>query len=161
MKHPEQSFLIREATPEDIPTVVQLNHEGILSWGAGFQPVLQEWMDSVCNVAYFNELIHDTEKTLLVAEYQGKIVGTAYGYPEHGRFYIGGLYLSLKGNGIATSLLAALIIKARKLGYKELSATIYEENYQALRFFSRMGWVHKNSQKYDGIKYHHKVLVLS
>lgn len=42
----------------------------------------------------------------------------------------------------------------------ELSSTIHEDNFAALRFVSRMGWVHKDAEKFDGIKYYNKVLVL-
>lgn len=159
-RHPLESTVIRQATIEDVSAIIKLNHDGILSWGADFQPVLQEWIDSVCNPDYFNELIQHPEKALLVAECGGKVVGTAYGYPESGRFHTGGMYLSLRGQGVATSLMAGLIAEARKLGFKELSSTIHENNYGALRFVSRMGWVHKDAEKFDGINYYNKVLVL-
>lgn len=158
---PANSTIIRAATAEDIPAIIKLNRDGILTWGGQFQNILQEWIDSVCNPEYFTELIQHPEKTLLVAECDGKVRGTAYGYSANGRFYIGGLYLSQRGQGIATLLLARLISEARKHGFKELSSTIHEDNYAALRFFSRMGWVHKDSEKFDGINYYNKVLVLS
>lgn len=160
-RYPLQATVIRPATVADIPTIIQLNHDGILSWGKEFQPVLQEWIDSVCNHEYFNELIQNSEKTLLVAECDGKVCGTAYGYPENGRFHTGGMYLSIRGQGIATLLMTGLISKARTLGMNELSSTIHEDNFAALRFVSRMGWVHKDAEKFDGINYYNKVLVLS
>jgi L-amino acid N-acyltransferase YncA len=160
-RYPMQSTVIRPAIVEDVPAIIQLNHDGILSWGKEFQPVLQEWIDSVCNTAYFTDLISSPEKTLLIAECGGNICGTAYGYPAEGRFYTGGMYLSVRGRGIATLLMSELTVQARELGFRELLSTIHENNYGALRFFSRMGWVHKNSEMFDGINYYNKVLVLS
>lgn len=160
-RNPLPSTIIRLATVEDIPTIIQLNHDGILSWGKEFQPVLQEWIDSVCNQRYFSELISNPEKTLLVAECGGRILGTAYGYPKEGRLHTGGMYLSVRGQGIATLLMNGLITHARKLGLNEMSSTIHEHNYGALRFVSRMGWVQKDAEKFDGINYYNRVLVLS
>lgn len=159
-RNPVQSIVVRPATVEDILTIIELNRNGILTWGSEFQPVLQEWIDSVCNKDYFTELIESPEKTLLVAEFGGKVCGTAYGYPEDSRFHTGGMYLSVKGQGIATLLMAGLITHARSLGMKELSSTIHESNYAALRFVSRQGWIHKDAEKFEGINYYNKVLVL-
>lgn len=159
-RNPAHSTIIRPATNEDIPTIIKLNCDGILSWGKDFQPALQEWMDSVCNEDYFEELLTNPEKTLLVAEIGGVVCGTAYGYPLEGKFHTGGMYLSVRGHGVATLLMAGLITQARKLGLKELSSTIHETNYSALRFVSRTGWVHKGEEKFNGINYYNRVLVL-
>lgn len=159
-RNPTLATVIRPATAEDIPTVIQLNRDGILLWSRGFQPVIREWMDTVCSEDFFGELIFNPEKTLLVAECHGTVCGTAYGYLSEDRFYVGGLYLSLKGHGIAILLMSELITQARQLGLDELSCTVHEDNHGALRFFRRLGWVHKDEEKFNGINYYNRVLVL-
>lgn len=159
-RNPAHNVVIRPAAVEDIPAVIALNRDGILLWSRGFQPAIREWMESVCNHAYFEDLILSPEKSLLVAEREGVTVGTAYGYPINGKFHTGGMYLSVRGLGVATLLMAGLITQTRKLGLKELTSTIHEQNYAALRFVSRTGWVHKDEEKFNGINFYNRTLVL-
>jgi GNAT superfamily N-acetyltransferase len=160
-RNPAHITLIRPATVDDIPTIINLNREGILSWGKDIQPVIQEWMDAVCTNEHFAEMIANPEKTLLVAEFDGKISGTTYGYPLKNKFHSGGMYLSVNGQGIATLLMVELIRQARSLGLNALSSEVYEHNYGALRFLRRQGWITRTIEKYKGISFYQKVLVLS
>jgi GNAT superfamily N-acetyltransferase len=142
------------------PIIIALNHKGILSWASEIRAAIQNWMDVVCTHQYFEDMILNPEKTLLVAEFDGKISGTAYGYPLKGKFHTGGMYLSVNGHGIATLLMYELIQQARRLGLKELTSEVYEHNYPALRFLRRQGWIQRSIIKFEGINFVNKVLAL-
>jgi ribosomal protein S18 acetylase RimI-like enzyme len=159
-RHPRLPVMIRPATVADIPKIVELNREGILDWANGFEPVIHDWMESVCNPAYFGEFVVNPEKSLLIAERGGEVCGTAYGYPHNERFYTGGLYVTARGQGVGTLLMEALAVEANKLGLKELSNAVYENNHEALSFFRRHGWVVEAIETYDGIHYCNNILTL-
>lgn len=162
MTNPDAShkIVIREATIEDIPTIIELNLTGILSWASEFRPQIQEWMDSVCTPEHFEEMVLNPDKTLLVAELNGEVCGTAYGYPRGRKYYFGGLYVSVTGKGVATALMSGIIRKARRSNFYELTSEIYTPNEHAQHFFRRNGWVHRSVDLYNGVPFTTRSLIL-
>jgi ribosomal protein S18 acetylase RimI-like enzyme len=93
----------------------------------------------------------------LVAEEDGKIVGTAMGAWDgrRGWIYHLGVHPSSQRRGVATRLVEELEARMKKMGIPKVNALIYPWNHASVEFFKNAGYQvedMKESQKWLGKK---------
>jgi GNAT superfamily N-acetyltransferase len=100
-----------------------------------------------------NELIESEKCLLLVAEDDGKVIGTGYAkilleekrnqydFDEYG--YLGFMYLlpEYRGQGINQRIVKELIQWVKAQGLKEIRLKVYSKNPKAIRAYEKAGFV--------------------
>src|SRR5688572_26935931 len=137
-----QVISIRTATPADVPDITRIYNEGIRDRLATLETeerTLEErlaWLEA-----------RGERHPVLVAERESTVAGwgslnifnprPAYAHVADFSIYVG---QEARGAGVGKSLLAALIERARELGYHKLVLAAFPHNEAGMRLYSRFGF---------------------
>lgn len=134
----DSSLRIRPMTADDWPRVEEIYAQGIATGDATMEtdtPSWEEWDDGYLAACR------------LVAEWGGRVVGWAALAPVSGRCVYDGVaevsvYVAegVRGRGMGTRLLAALVDASEEEGYWTLEAGVFPENEASLRVFEKAGF---------------------
>lgn len=147
------TFTIRPAAVEDSPAILALTKDGIAQWGADVLPLLAPWMDEVCNLLYVQNRIQDDGYQVFVAENSTGIIGSVYLKSAKDNAYFGGLYCSVKRQGVGTALLQHVLQEARAAKVDTLECEVYEENTASILLMEKLGGQQTSSFYYDDVPY--------
>jgi L-amino acid N-acyltransferase YncA len=133
---------IRTATATDVPDITRIYNEGIRDRLATLETEertpeeRQAWLEA-----------RDERHPVLVAEREGTVTGwgslnvfnprPAYMHVVDFSIYVG---REARGAGIGQALLAALIERARELGYHKLVLAAFPQNEAGMRLYTRFGF---------------------
>lgn len=132
--------LVRKGTPADVPAVLGLIKELALYEKAPLEVTNTE-----------ADMLRDgfgTEPAyrLLVAEWEGRVVGMAIYFIKYSTWKGKGVYLddivvteSMRGNGIGAQLFAEVMRDAVSLNAKQMHWQVLDWNEPAIRFYKRYG----------------------
>jgi len=150
-------ILIRDSRPEDAKEIHQIYAFSVMNGTGSFDetpPTLDEM------IAKHNDL---TSRNLpfLVAEYRGKVVGFCYGAPFRPRSAYrytleDSVYVAsdVRGLGVGSSLILALVKRAKALGYRQMVAVIGDsENHGSIKAHAAAGFVHAGVIRQVGLKF--------
>ena len=137
-----QKINIRTATAADVPDITRIYNEGIRDRLATLET---EERTSEDRLAWLEA--RDERHPVLVAEREGTIAGwgslnvfnprPAYRHVADFSIYVG---REARGAGIGRALLAALIERARELGYHKLVLAAFPQNTAGMRLYTRFGF---------------------
>lgn len=137
---------IRYATEDDLHELLQFEQE-IIRAERPMDPTIRKGP-----VYYYEleEMIHDPDIALVVAELAGKLLASGYacskkarGYLDHDHYaYLGFMYTipEFRGKGVNRRIIEALRQWAFARGLKELRLTVYDLNDPAIRAYERAGF---------------------
>lgn len=138
-------ILIREATPNDLPVLLQFE-QGVITAERPFDHRLRDQF----NYYDLKPFIEDEDKLLLVAEKDGKLVGsghakikTADPFYTYNKFvFLGFMYVvpELRGQGINQRIIAEFKKWALQRGIRELQLQVYDENISAIKAYEKVGF---------------------
>ncbi len=150
-----RAIQIRTAIPEDLSAITEIYNEAILTTTATFDTepkTIDErrtWFDS-----------HDPQHPILVAEFDGKVVGwaslsrwsdrRAYDGTAETSFYVGSNY---RGQGIGRKLKEAIIDEAKRLGLHTLIARVAEGSEESMHLNEQFGFVRVGTMREVGRKF--------
>lgn len=149
-------LIIRNATPKDLPALLEIINHAILNTTAiyDYEPreydQQKEWLDQM-----FNDGM-----PVVVAEVDGEVIG--YGSYNIFRPKIGykfsvehSIYLNEKsrGMGVGSRILESLIQRARESGIHTMIAGIDAANRGSIEFHKKYGFVEKGYLKEVGYKF--------
>ena len=148
--------IIRDAREEDLPAINAIyNHEilhGTATWDE------EPWTDEARR-DWFAKL-GDPSTPVLVAEVNGEVGGFAYlswYRPKTGYRFTreDTIYMDerMRGRGLATPLLSALVQQARMSGMHLLIAVITAENAASIRLHEKLGFRVTGEKKECGFKF--------
>lgn len=136
------NVIIRHAKISDLPEIVEIYNEAVLTTTATFDTEIkeiaerQQWFAS-----------HDERHPILVAELDGRVVGwsslsswsdrCAYADTAETTFYVAS---ECRGQGIGRQLKAATIEIARHLGFHTLIARVAQESAESLHLNESFGF---------------------
>ena len=133
---------IRTATPADVPDITRIYNEGIRDRLATLET---EERTPEERLAWLEG--RDERHPVLVAERAGAVAGwgslnvfnprPAYGHVADFSIYVG---REARGAGIGQALMAALITRARDLGYHKLVLAAFPQNAAGMRLYTRFGF---------------------
>jgi phosphinothricin acetyltransferase len=146
---------IRRAELADAAAIADIYNEAILSTTATFDTETKsaaeraQWLQS-----------HDERHPVLVAVFDGKVVGWAsltrwserhaYDDTAETSFYV---HSKHRGQGVGRQLKTALIDEARRLGFHSLIARVAEGSRESIRLNESAGFVHVGTLKEVGCKF--------
>lgn len=142
---------IREANGNDFEGVGAIFFEE-LQFHADLLPVRFQVAEPLMTQAWYEEILQNPEKLLLVAEENGRILGQVLlnisKTPDDPiikprKFvYVDeiGVAASHRGQGIGKMLMAAAKAWAQKQGIKEIELNVWEENGRAIGFYEKLGY---------------------
>lgn len=141
-----QNIIIREATLEDMETLLQFE-QGVISAKRPFDPTLQ---DSHINYYDLNEFITAPHIYLAVAELDGELIGSGYSRIETSKIYLkhrqhaylGFMYVlpQHRGKGVNKLIMDALKDWSVKQGITEFRLQVYYENAPAIKAYEKVGF---------------------
>jgi L-amino acid N-acyltransferase YncA len=153
------AMLIRDATPADVPAILEIYNEQVLHGTATFDTEPKTAAD---HDAWFTR--HDRERyPILVAEEAGAVVGWARLYPwsdrcAYARSAENSVYVDKgwRGRGVAGELMRELLARARGQGISVILARIAEGNPVSIRLhesfgFERIGTMRRVGEKFGRI----------
>ena len=133
---------IRPAAPLDVPSITRIYNEGIRDRLATLET---EERTPEERLAWLEA--RDERHPVLVAEKEGAVAGwgslnvfnprPAYAHVADFSIYVG---QEARGAGIGKALLAALIERARELGYHKLVLAAFPHNEAGMRLYTRFGF---------------------
>ena len=141
-----QHLSIRPATLNDLPTLLQFE-QGIINAERPFDSTLKTE-----NTSYYDlpAMIASPQVALLVAELDGKIIGSGYArvetakpYLKHKQHaYLGFMYVlpAYRGQGVNMAVMEALEAWTRLQGITELRLDVYYENEAAVKAYEKVGF---------------------
>ncbi len=142
---------IREANGNDFEQVGAIFFEE-LQFHADLLPDRFQVAEPIMTQAWFEEILQNPEKVLLVAEENGRLLGqillTITKTPDDPilkprKFvYVDELTVtaSYRGQGIGKKLMAAATSWARAQGIAEIELNVWEENGRAIAFYEKLGY---------------------
>ena len=137
---------IRQAKEEDIEILLEFE-KGIIETERPFDITLKDG-----EIHYYDllKLISSSEAEVLVAESEGRVVGSGYvqirkadPFLKHEHFaYLGFMYVepAFRGKGINQLILDALINWAEAKGISEVRLEVYDENIVAKNAYRKAGF---------------------
>jgi len=138
---------IRAASPEDAPAIAALH---VAVWREAYRdlapPEAMRLLDVPRRQASWVEMLAKAERTVLVAESDGRIVGigtagpaTAAELAGHGEIQY--LYVdpTHAGGGIGRALMRQLARSLQMQGYKSVALGVVEGNQPAIDFYRKLG----------------------
>lgn len=140
-------FVIRAAVPEDAPAIAEFH---VAVWREAYQdlapPDSMRMLDVPYRRARWVEMLAKAERTVLVAERNGRIVGIGTaGAPAvtelsgHGEI----LYLYVDPangrGGIGRTLMRRLALALQRQGYRSVALGVVEGNRPAIDFYLKLG----------------------
>ena len=133
---------IRTAIPADVPAITRIYNEGIRDRLATLET---EERTPEERLAWLET--RDERHPVLVVERQGAVAGwgslnvfnprPAYAHVADFSIYVG---REARGAGIGQALMAALITRARDLGYHKLVLAAFPQNEAGMRLYTRFGF---------------------
>lgn len=149
------NFSIRPAVPNDIPDILKLTYSGIHIWGEDIVDKLKTYhLDVTCSYADMTARFNDRNNLFFVAELDGKTVGTVYVNIENGETaHMGGLYCSIRGGGLGTTLLRHAMDQASNAGSHQMECTIYENNIPSISLMKKYGANYCAEEVWDDVRY--------
>ncbi|KAB5486534.1 GNAT family N-acetyltransferase [Flagellimonas hadalis] len=137
---------IRQATKEDLPTLLQFEQE-IVKVERPFDITIKEGHVSYYDLA---QMVQDPEAHVVVAEIDGKLVASGYAIPKKARHYLdhewyaylGFMYTDpeYRGLGINAKIVDELKQWSIQKGFKEIRLTVYSDNLPAIRAYEKVGF---------------------
>lgn len=143
---PALSF--RDATPDDIATILELSHAGDAR-GADTPPLDRATLTDPRYRAAFDEIAADPRERLVVAERDGEVVGTLQisvipGLSRFGmkRAVLENVHIRAdqRGNGLGSELVLWAIEQARMSGCGMVQLTSNKVRLDAHRFYKKLGF---------------------
>ncbi|SEQ05188.1 Predicted N-acetyltransferase YhbS [Devosia sp. YR412] len=146
----------RDATPADIPTMLQLSHAGDAR-GKETPPLDPATLDDPRYRAAFDEIAADPNHRLIVAERHGEVVGTLQlsflpGMPNFGmkRGLLENVHIRAdqRGSGLGTDMVKWAVERCREAGCGLVQLTSNKVRLDAHRFYVKLGF----QQSHEGFK---------
>jgi GNAT superfamily N-acetyltransferase len=141
-----ENITTRPATFADMDTLLQFE-QGVISAERPFDPTLQE---GDINYYDLNEFITAPHIHLVVAEVNGKVVGSGYSRIETSKIYLkhknhaylGFMYVlpDYRGKGINKLIIEALKEWSVKQGVTEFRLQVYAGNESAIQAYQKVGF---------------------
>lgn len=137
---------VRDATPEDIPAILEIYNDAVLhlTATADYEP-----QSLAKRVAWYEERRSGDYAVVVAANEGGEVVGWASLNPYHSkpgyRFTVeNSVYVaaSHRGRGVGKALLGALIERARTAGYHSILARIDGDNAASVAVHEAFGFRH-------------------
>src|SRR5215217_2483647 len=138
----EHEVNIRAATPADVPDITRIYNEGIRDRLATLETEERTPEERLAWLEARGE-----RHPVLVADRAGTVAGwgslnvfnprPAYAHVADFSIYVG---REARGAGIGKLLLAALIARARELGYHKLVLAAFPQNEAGMRLYTRFGF---------------------
>ena len=137
---------IRTATLDDMDILLEFE-QGVIRAERPFDVTL-----GADPITYYNleELILSDDASLVVAEIEGKIIGSGYAlkkaarpYLNHGFYsYLGFMFTLFdhRGKGVNTKIIERLKQWSDSKGLKEIRLTVYDENHGAISAYEKAGF---------------------
>jgi ribosomal protein S18 acetylase RimI-like enzyme len=145
---------IRAATAADLDAIIALHAETLAYFAdiapEGFAAALRQPADMQALHGTFSEALDDEDSQLLVAELDGRLAGYVMGFVErYSDDLIEAPYLSIvylaatpeaRGQGVARTLVDALLERARQLGLSVAELRVWEGNAPAQTLYEQLGF---------------------
>ena len=140
------SIIIRKAVSSDLDTLFRFE-QGVIATERPFDPTIKEG-----NIHYYDlkGMMTSPDVELLVAELDGKLVGSGYARIEAARLYLkhpihaylGFMYVdpAYRGKGVNKKIISALAAWARSRNINELRLDVYCDNIQAIKAYEKVGF---------------------
>lgn len=150
------NLTFRDATPADIPTMIQLSHAGDAR-GTDTPPLDPATLDDPRYRAAFDEIATDSKHRLIVAELDGEVVGTLQisylpGLPNFGmkRGLLENVHIrgDLRGGGHGSTMVKWAIERCREAGCGLVQLTSNKIRLDAHRFYEKLGF----AKSHEGFK---------
>ncbi len=137
---------IRTATLDDMDILLEFE-QGVIKAERPFDVTLD-----ADPITYYKleELIVSDDASLVVAEIEGKIIGSGYAlikparhYLNHGFYsYLGFMFTlpDYRGRGVNTKIIESLKQWSYSKGLREIRLTVYDENHGAIRAYEKGGF---------------------
>ena len=137
---------IRTATLNDIDILLEFE-QGVIKAERPFDVTLD-----ADPITYYNleELILSDDASLVVAEIEGKIIGSGYALIKPARHYLNHEFYSYlgfmftlpeyRGKGVNTKIIERLKQWSDSKGLKEIRLTVYDENHGAISAYEKTGF---------------------
>jgi len=137
---------IRTATLDDMDVLLAFE-QGVITAERPFDVTL-----GTDPITYYNleELILSDDASIVVAEIEGKIVGSGYALQKPARHYLNhefyaymGFMFTLpeyRGRGVNTKIIERLKRWSDSKGLKEIRLTVYDENHGAISAYEKVGF---------------------
>jgi RimJ/RimL family protein N-acetyltransferase len=141
-----QQVIIRKATLNDIPTLLQFE-QGVINAERTFDSTIKTGQTYYYNL---EEMISAPHIELLVAELDGQLIGSGYArietarhfyqHPQHA--YLGFMYTlpEHRGKGVNQKIIAALQTWAHAQNVHEFRLEVYTQNLPAIRAYEKVGF---------------------
>lgn len=141
-----EHVIVRNATFDDLAVLLEFE-QGVISAERPFDSTLKE-----DPIVYYDlrALILNEEASVVVAEINGKVVGSGYALIKPARHYLDHEYYSylgfmftlpdFRGKGINTKIIENLRQWSVSKGLKEIRLTVYDENHAAIRAYEKVGF---------------------
>lgn len=149
-------LIFRDATPDDIATIVALSHAGD-SRGADTPPLDPESLSDPRYRQAFDEIAADPSHRLIVAVRHGDVIGTLQisilpGMPRFGmkRGLLENVHIRAdqRGSGLGTTMMQWAIEQCRAAGCGMVQLTSNKVRTDAHRFYVKLGF----AQSHEGFK---------
>lgn len=143
---PMDNVKIRTATLNDIDILLEFE-QGVIKAERPFDVTLD-----ADPITYYNleELILSDDASLVVAEIEGKIIGSGYAMIKPARHYLNHEFYSYlgfmftlsdyRGRGVNNKIIEILKQWSVSKGLKEIRLTVYDENHGAIRAYEKAGF---------------------
>ena len=141
------NLIIRKATHDDLPTLL-LFEQGVITAERPFDPTLKKEKTHYYDL---HQMISASHIELLVAEIDGKLVGSGYAriedakpYLQHKQHaYLGFMYVEpeYRGQGINKAIIEALEAWSISQGITEMRLDVYDINSFAVKAYEKAGFV--------------------
>ncbi len=141
-----ENIIIRPATLSDLDVLLTFE-QGVIAAERPFDPTLKEKDTRYYDIS---EMIEAPHIHLLVAETEGKLVGSGYArieeskpYLQHTKHaYLGFMYVlpDFRGKGINGQIINALTTWSRENGITELRLEVYVPNAPAITAYEKFGF---------------------
>lgn len=137
---------IRTATLDDMDILLEFE-QGVIKAERPFDVTL-----GADPITYYNleELIVSDDASLVVAEIEGKIIGSGYALIKPARHYLNHEFYSYlgfmftlseyRGKGVNTKIIERLKQWSYSKGLKEIRLTVYDENHGAIGAYEKVGF---------------------
>ncbi|RYF88589.1 MAG: GNAT family N-acetyltransferase [Chitinophagaceae bacterium] len=140
------SLTTRPARLEDINILLQFE-QGVIEAERPFDPTLK---NEQINYYDLHNLINSQESELVIAEWDGVIVGSGYvqirpadPFLQHTHYgHIGFIYVepSRRGQGVVGEVIAALTAWANNKNIPEVRLEVYSDNARAIKAYEKIGF---------------------
>lgn len=137
---------VRTALLSDLADLLTFE-QGIITAERPFDPTLKPGEIHYYDLA---ELINSENSEVIVAEVEGKLVGSGYAktltakpYLQHEKYaYLGFMYVlpEYRGQGVNQAIVSELLAWAKNRGLSEVRLEVYDENISAKKAYEKVGF---------------------